>query len=280
MATLPSIYLYLDYRQYLADVLEELKKETSSASYRSFARMAGSSSPNFLQLLRARKISISDSQRSSLAQSLALSTKEGQYFEIICAFDHAKTHKEKDICFQQIMLTREYKQVANIENRQYEFFSNWYNPVIRELVLSTEYPGNPDWVVERIVPEISSVKVRKSIELIESLNLITRNEAGLYVAVDRTISTPSEVLSVAIVKYHQSVIELGSEAIERFTAEERDIRSVTIGLTEDGYIVLKQKMEAVWKELLAYADTQQCDGTVAQVNMQLFPLTRKGKVRK
>ncbi len=277
---LPSIYLYVDYRQYLADVLESLKQSDSTVGFRSIARMAGSSSPNFLQLILSRKLSISDSQRESLCKELALSAKDSQYFQILCEFDHAKTHTEKDSYFHKIMMTREYRQIRTIENRQYEYFSNWYNPVIRELVLSPVYPGDPEWIVERIVPDVSPVKVRKSIELLESLALIRRREDGKYEADDKTISTPSQVLSVAVVKYHKSVIELGRESIERFKSKERDIRSVTIGLDAKGFEELKSKMEAFWKELLAWADAEKSDGTVAQVNLQLFPLTRKVKSKK
>lgn len=278
---LPSIYLYLDYRQYLSDVFESMKQDDSSFSYRNFARLAGSTSPNLLQLITARKLNISNSQLSSLAAALELKAKEENYFETIVAFDHAKTHQEKDKYFQRILLTREYLSIKTIEKKQYEYFSHWYNPVIRELVTHPEYPDDPAWIAERIIPGVSLGKVKKGIELLAALDLIRRTGDGLgWVQTDRTISTPSEVLSMAVTKYHQDIITLGCESIERFNTKERDIRSVTIGLTKEGYIELKRRMECFWKEILAFADTNECTDQVMQVNMQLFPLSKNKKREK
>ncbi len=271
---IPSVYLYLDYRQYFADVFEEKKRIIKSFSYRNFARLAGSTSPNLLQLIKARKLNISNAQVSALAKSLGLDSNEEKYLETIVAFDHVKTHQEKDKYFQRILVTREYKSIKTIEKKQYDYFSHWYNPVVRELVTSRQYPDDPAWIADRIVPKVTLSKVKKSIELLNTLGLIEYiTGKKKWVCTDRTISTPSEVLSMAIVRYSQDIITLGKEAVERFSAKERDVRSITIGLSQEGFTDLKKRMESFWKEVLAFADTQGNADQVMQVNMQLFPLS-------
>jgi uncharacterized protein (TIGR02147 family) len=278
---LPSVYVYLDYRQFLSDTFDALKKGERSFSYRSFAKLAGSSSPNLLQLITARKLNLSSAQLSSLAQSLKLKRKEEKYFETILAFDHAKTHVEKDKYFQRILLTREYKSIKTIEKKHYDYLSHWYNPVIRELVSSSEYQDDPAWIAERIVPTVSLVKVKKGLKLLESLKLIKRNndDSG-WMLTDSTISTPSQVISMAVVKYHQDIIALARESIERFGPGDRDIRSVTLGVTESSARELKKRMEAFWKEILAFADNQEDKDRVMQVNLQMFPLSIKKRKKK
>lgn len=271
-----SIFPYLDYKQYLNDVFESFKRVDSSFSYRNFARMAGSTSPNLLQLIHGRKLNISSAQVSSLASALKLNKKEEKYFETIVAFDHAKTHHEKDKYFQRILLTREYLSIKTIEKKQYEYFSHWYNPVIRELLTHPEYKDDPAWIAERIVPSVTLGKVKKGIELLVTLDLIRRGSDGKsWVQTNRTISTPSEVLSMAIVKYHRDIITLGREAIERFKSRERDIRSVTMGVSKEGFVELKKRMESFWKEILAFADTNERTDRIMQVNLQLFPLSKR-----
>ncbi len=272
----PSVYTYLDYRQYFADIFKNKKKIIHSFSYRNFARLAGSTSPNLLQLITAKKLNISNAQLSSLAKSLGLDSNEEKYLETIVSFDHAKTHQEKDKYFQRILATREYKSVKTIEKKQYDYFSHWYNPVIRELVTSAVYPDDPAWIAERIIPKITLGKVKKSIDLLDSLLLIKRSkDKKKWMVTERTISTPAEVLSMAVVKYSQDIISLGKEAVERFKASDRDIRSITIGLSANGFLELKKRMELFWKEILAFADTQEQTEQVMQVNMQLFPLSVK-----
>jgi uncharacterized protein (TIGR02147 family) len=270
----PNIYTYLDYRHYLIDLFSELKKENPSFSFRSFAKMAGSSSPNFLQLIQARKLNIQSAGIHSLSQNIKLTRKERSYFEYLVDFDHAKTHAEKDRFFRLILLAREYKQIQTLDKSQYELFSHWYIPVIRELVVSPHFNGNPAWIGERIIPPVSPAKVKKGIAVLLSLGLITKNDAGAWAHTDRVVSTPSEVLSVAVATYHKNVLSLARDAIERFSPDERDIRSVTLGVSMEGYMEVKKRLEAFWKELLAYAEAQKNVDRIFQVNMQLFPLSK------
>lgn len=242
--------------------------------------MAGSSSPNFYQLIQNRTLNISNTQLNKLCNSLSLDKDQSEYLETIIEFDHAKSHKKKDEYFQKILLTREYKQIKIIENRQYEYLSNWYNPVVRELLVTPEFDGDPEWIAKRIVPEITVAKVKKSIKLLELLELIKKDDkTGKWKYKDKTISTPSEVISVAVVKYHQSMIKLASESIENFGPNIRDIRSITLTVSDKGKETIKHRMEAFWKELLAFADEDKGDGDVMQVNMQLFPVAIKDEKR-
>ncbi|MBN2037160.1 MAG: TIGR02147 family protein [Chitinispirillaceae bacterium] len=269
-----NIYNYLDYRHYLTDLFSFLKKNNPSFSFRAFAKLAGSSSPNFLQLIQARKLNIQTSGMHALSQNLKLSRKERSYFEYMVEFDHAKTHDQKDRFFRQMLLAREYKQIQTLDKRQYELFSHWYIPVIRELVVDLDANGDPARIGEKIIPPVSAAKVRKGIEILSTLGLIRKNESGAWIHTERVVSTPSEVLSVAVTTYHKNVLHLAREAIERFPPEERDIRSVTLGVASEGYAEVKKRLEMFWKELLAFAETQHKATRIFQVNLQMFPLSR------
>lgn len=271
----PSIYTYLDYRQYLDDIFAARKTETPSFSYRAFARMAESSTPNFLQLVRDRKLNITPATVAALARSLKLSKHEEQYFEALVGFDHAKTHDEKDKHFRRILSERRYREIKQLDEWQFDYFSHWYTPVVRELASSELYPGDPAWIAERIVPEITVAKVKKALKVLESLGLLVHNrESGRWEQADPVVSTPAEVLSVAVVNYHRSMIRLGRDSLERFGPRERDIRAVTLGLSEEGYREVKKRMVAFWRELMAYAEKQTKTDRVWQMNMQLFPVSR------
>ncbi len=69
------------------------------------------------------------------------------------------------------------------------------------------------------------------------------------------------------------MIGLGKESLDRFASSQRDIRGVTIGMSAEAYQILKQRMESLWKELLAFGAQQDQAEIVYQINMQLFPLS-------
>lgn len=272
-----TIYKFIDYRQYLNEVYTEIKANDKTFSFRSFARMAGSSSPNFLQLITSRSLNISEKSIVAYVNSMKLNRKEEDYFRTIILFDHAKTHEEKDSYFQRILQIRGYNNATIIQKEQYNYFSHWYIPVIRELVTCKDFSSDPQWIATRIIPEISVSQVRKGIQLLESLGLIYRdNEVGQWKQTNRSISTPSEVLSVALTKYHKQLLTLAQESIDRFDSSKRDIRSVTIGLSEANVMEIRKRIEGFWSELLAFAEKQSDIENVIQVNIQMFPLTNNG----
>lgn len=277
---IPSVFSYLDYRQYITDVFQEKKRLVPSFSYRNFAKMAGSTSPNLYQLVTTRRLNLSTRQKTALAHSLSLTADETEYLTVIVKFDHAKTHREKDKYFQHILLMRDCRSIDTIEKHQYEYLSHWYNPVIRELITSFEYPDDPQWIADRIIPAVSIKKVKKSIELLQKLGIIKRTAGDRsWVCTHKTIATPAHVISMAAVTYHQDMISLGRESLERFTVSDRDVRSVTVGCSREGYTILKKRMQAFWKEMLAFADTQERTEQVAQMNLQLFPVSLYKKER-
>jgi len=275
---LPFIYNYLDYRQYLMDVYQSLHERDADFSLRSFARMAGSSSPNYLRLIADRKINIHEASLELIEKGVGLKKKEAEYLKILAGFDHAKNHHEKDVFFKKILHKRQYKSIKALTKEQYLFFSHWYIPIIRELVVHPKYTGDHAWIARRVEPPISISKVRKGIALLSKLGLIEEGaKPGSWRMTKQVISTASEVLSVAVSKYHRDVIALAAEAIDRFKKPERDIRSVTVGLSPEGFTELKARLESLWKEILDFSAKQNTVTRVYQINTQLFPLSKEEK---
>jgi uncharacterized protein (TIGR02147 family) len=69
------------------------------------------------------------------------------------------------------------------------------------------------------------------------------------------------------------MIKLASESIERFPSSRRDITSVTLNVSEENYNIIIDKLRALRKELLEMAEADVNPKRVAQLNLQLFPLS-------
>jgi uncharacterized protein (TIGR02147 family) len=270
----PNIFEYLDYRHYILDVVAFLNQHDTAFSFTDFALSIGSQSPEFLRDIRDRKLNIDSAGIEGVACYLGFSAKQKEYFRSIVEFDHAHKTEEKERSLQKVLQSREYPDIKQLDQKQYEYFAHWYMPVVRELVTSSGYTGDPQWIAERIVPSIAIENIRKAIDLLISLKLIYRDEAtGRFCQTDRIVSTTPEVGSRAAVNYHSEVIELALDAINRFPSDERDIRSVTLSLSPEGYEEIKKRLEAFWKELLAFSKTQAGADQVFQIGMQMFPMS-------
>ncbi|MFW6241358.1 MAG: TIGR02147 family protein, partial [Thermodesulfobacteriota bacterium] len=71
------------------------------------------------------------------------------------------------------------------------------------------------------------------------------------------------------------MIRLASESMERFPSEERDITALVLSVRPDRMGEIKQKTAEFRKALLEIATETEDPDQVVQVNIQVFPLTRK-----
>lgn len=271
---IPDIYDYLDYRHYLVEVYEALKAQGKVRSYRQFARLADSKSPDFLQRIRDRRRNITPAEAIYLCRALKIPRKKRLYFEALINFEQAESNNEKEWWFLKILHAREYKSIKKVDSAKYRYFSQWYVPVVRELMTHPDFDMTPAWIASRIKPRVSVAKVRSAIALIKSLELVQHTrETGRFEMVDRAVRTPSEIASVAVSKFHRDMISLGRQSLDRYDKSERDIRSITIGMSASHYDIFKQRMESIWKELLALGAQEETPEVVYQINLQLFPLS-------
>lgn len=271
----PDIFAYLDYRKFLADAFAGLKAENPKASYRSFAKDAGYTSPNLLQLIIEGKRKLAQDQIPGTIRGLGLNKQQADFFTHLVGFDQAKGFEDKNFYYQKIVRSRRYADAKPIEKGQFEYFDQWYNPAVRELLTHKDFTGDLNWIARRIHPRVTLSQVEKSVELLQALGLIRREgNGGRFVQTDSIISTPAEVASLAVANYHRSVLKLASEAIEDFSQGQRDLRSVTLGIPKSAYPALKGKLENFWSDLLALSEAHSEVEEVLQINLQLFPLTK------
>ncbi len=272
-----KVFEYDNYRTFLRDLYEYLKKNTPEFSFRYFSQTAGFRSPNFLQLVIEGKRNLSADSIEKFIRALKLNKKEADHFRILVHLNQAKTIDEKKFHADQLMRTRSFRHIHPLKQNQYDYYSQWYNIPIRELIAHPEFSEDPAWIAKNLNPPISPQQAKKALELLLELDLIKRDESGRLVQTDTFVSTGDEVTSTSVANYHHEMIKKGSEAIDRFPAKERDISSVTMAVSEQGFKEIKSIVQRFRKEILAVANQEQNPEEVCQVNIQLFPLTRKIK---
>ena len=62
----------------------------------------------------------------------------------------------------------------------YEYFSNWYHPVIRELVTMRDFNGDSKSLARMIRPPITVKQAQESVKLLLKLGLIEKQAANRY----------------------------------------------------------------------------------------------------
>ncbi len=271
----PNIYSYLKYRSYLSDWCDFQKDNDSTFSFRKLSQHAELTSPNAIQWIIQGKRHLTSSTLLPLAKAMELSELETDYFELLIFFESSKSHLEKDRFYKKIVKFPGFAAYNPIDKSYYKYFEHWYNSVIYELVVHSQFDNNSSWIAQRIFPRISLSQIEASMNLLKKLNLIKWNqERKKWEHTQEIIKTKPEVEYLISAKYHQQFIQLGLDSLDQIKPQERDIRGVTLKVSPALYPELKKKLTRFWEELLEFSVLQGESEHVYQMNLQLFPLTK------
>jgi uncharacterized protein (TIGR02147 family) len=278
-APLKSIFEYTNFREFLADFFEESKKTNPLFSHRYLASRLSLSTPNLIWLVIKGKRNLTDDVRDRLIRFLRLTKRKALYFGTMIDFLQAKTHEEKDRCFLRMMEMRRPFGANVIDERHYEYYSNWYNPVIRELVTSPDFKEDFRELGLRISPPISQSQARNSVELLLKLRMV-RKSGGRYTQTNAVVTTGPEVKSLAVINYHRQMSSLAASSFDRCKSNERNITSVTLSISADKLNRLVKEANDFRARVVSLMEPCRKGAKVFQVNVQIFSLTREPSKRR
>jgi uncharacterized protein (TIGR02147 family) len=270
-----SIFDYVDYRFFLTDYINQQKATSRGFSLRLFAQKAGVAASLLNDILSKRQ-NLTIQAMHKYGTVIGLGAKEVAYFEALVCFNNASTNQEKNRFFGEMVHLRGRSAVKFIDHQQYEYFSEWYHAVVRELITHGKLGCDAEKISQCIDPVVSPAKVRKSIALLQELGLIYE-VGGVWQASDKILSSEYQIQSVALKNYHTGMLERAVESLDKHTSDEREFQGLTLSVSKTTFIQMKNRIRSFSDELLAMAaaETIQAD-EVYQINLQMFPLTKKG----
>jgi uncharacterized protein (TIGR02147 family) len=264
----------MDYREYLRELFEKRKADHPFYSYRLFSQKAGFKSPNFLKLVVDGKRNLTKESVYRVAKAFGLNKGESDYLENLVFLNQSKTLEEKNHYLSRILKYRVKCDPKLLDSSEYEYYSQWYNPVICELITAIDFKEDYRRLGNAVIPSISASEAEKSVALLLKLGFISRNENGLFERTSASFTTGPQVRSVAVANYHKAMMQLASESIERFPSSKRDITSVTVSVSEETYKLISEKLQLIRRELLELSESDSEPQKVIQLNLQLFPLSK------
>lgn len=270
-----SVSAFLDHRLYL-DAVEKELREKGLFSHRQFNRDCGFSSPNFLQLVIQGKRNLSDDGARQVCETLRLSKTETRLFLKMRRANLERDPARRTALLQDLLREPSLIERHHLTQTQLSYYVNWFNVPIREL-LQAHPRLTPADIAAALIPRISIEEAEDSLRLLTELGLLESTSQGWRV-LHNQLASGNEVLHHAVRCFHQSMIQLASESIDRFRSREREIAALTMRLTDEEFLLLKEKIREFKKETLAL-ESKTAGSRVYQFNFQLFPVTREIKGR-
>ena len=266
---------YLSHREYLKDLFAAVKAETGVYSYLQFADDLGFSKTNVLRLVIIGQRPLTSKAAEKIARGLDLHGPDRRYWTTLVKYANERLPALRDSLFRLLMGYKTRARPQELGAIEAEYFGEWYHPVIREMTGLIDFQSDPEWIKARLTFPLRMEQIRRSLDLLKALGVIKLDAQGIrLVRTDVRIATDTEVDSMAIVRFHQKMIEIGRESITVIPEDQRDVRAVTVSLPSSAIPLLKGKIEEWMTEIAAMEGDGATGEQVVQVNMQMFPFTK------
>jgi uncharacterized protein (TIGR02147 family) len=276
--TLPSIFDYLNYREFLKDYYNYNKAKNPGFSYGSFAIKGKFQTRNYLKR-------VIDGERSVLAESfpkffkaLGFSTKEAQYFETLVNYNQSKDVDSKKYYFQ--MLKEAASGIKNsaveISSHQYDIFSNWYVIPVFESLSLTHIEHTPDAISKVFRKKISAKEVKHALETLEKAGIVAFDaEKNIYKKTNEEIRYTQSVVNFAIREFHKQTLGNAIEFIDNEAIENRYLRSLTLAISAKHVDEVYAEIDKLVKNLnTKYSNFKNEKDVLMQLNLNILNLIK------
>ncbi len=273
-----KIYQYTNYRLFINEYFHHKKNTTRNFSHRSFSEKAGFTSPNFIKLVIDKKKNLGKESVPKLCKAMELKKGETEYFSYLVFYNQAKTSIDKNYYFGLLATIKTPKNVERLNFKTFEYFNNWYNSIVREVINGIEVDKlDNKAVAQKLQPEITASQAKKSIALLIDLGFI-KVENGVYTQSSPLLETEWENQSLAIRNYHKKMTELAGDSLESTPVDKRNISAITSKISNEGYTKIIKRISEFREELMQIIAEDKNVDQVYQMNFQLFPVSTKGNL--
>ncbi|MEC8379019.1 MAG: TIGR02147 family protein [Myxococcota bacterium] len=273
-----SIYHFINYRNFLQHWFDEKKKENSRYSHRLFSRLMQQSSPSFLRDIIDGRRNITIQHLDRFEKTLTLDEDEFSFFVDMVTLDQSKDDDERRRAYERIASAQRKHSARLLEGESYQYILRWECPAIRELALRPDFQYSSEWISQALIPNISEARAKEALAILADLQMLIQNEDGSITLSEGTLATPVEVLDLAAQKYHQEMLRLASEAVERFPPDERHLMGLTVSIPKSLIPIIKKEVSEFAFRMLDMCDSNdEVKDQTCQVNFQFFPLSNQRK---
>ena len=270
----PDIFHYADYRQYLKDWWSWRKRTSRITSFRAFA-MKATTSPSLLKdILEGRRRLTADTV-VKFTPALGLSEAEASYLALLARFGNARNVSDKNEAFAEMAKIRRKLFLKFLPPDQYALWTGWHHAAIREMVTLEGFEEDPDWIAKHLAPSVTSKQAKDALATLVRTGLLLRDDRAKLRPSEPAVSTEYEVPSQVVRHFNQEMIGLALTAPDRFAPAEREIGGLTLGLSQECYDRIKERIRLFKEEILSMVvEDPRGSELVAQLNLQLFPLVQ------
>ena len=274
-----KIFEYLDYREFLKDYYNAKKEANPAFSLRVFSDKIGFKAKDFISRVMNGDKNLSSQSIPKVASGLRLGKHETEFFIALVKFNQAETTEERNGAFEEMQTVLKVVRFAEkqhlLGHAQYMVYSHWRHLTIRSLIGMYGFDGDYEALARRVHPRITAEEAKASVKLLEDCMLIKKGKNGKYVLTENAITTGDRTSKLALRGFHQDCLKFAADSIDRDPPGTRHISGLTLGISQEGYERIVERINAFRKEIALIAEEDENSDKVFQLQFALFPVGGK-----
>lgn len=201
----------------------------------------------------------------------AFKPAQAKYFQTLVNFNQAV---DPDISRMMLvkLMTLKSKMSQVIESDSYAYYTDWRHAVVRAMLDIHAFKGDCESLARKIFPPVTPGEVRKSIELLLSLNLISKDNHGFYKPTSKSITTGEFVKNSLIKQYQQEVLDLAKRSLLEETRLRKNNYTNCISVSENALQQIEEKISQFKEDIreITHHDVYAAE-YVYHINLNLIP---------
>jgi uncharacterized protein (TIGR02147 family) len=272
-SSLPKIFDYLDCIKYVRDYYEARHSVDRWFSYRYIQSKTGID-PGYLFKIFQGKKPLPQNKVGPIAKIFGLNKRESEYFNLLVLYNKAKSNEEIRKYFERML---SYTEVVSriVDLRQYKYYTKWYYAALRQILSYYPFRGDYKALARMTVPPISASEAKGAVKLLRDLGFVEKAPDGTVRPKDQFLTTGEEWRSIAVRRFQQETIMLAHQALDTVGKDLRDISTVSVTLSPEGFKEAGERIKQFRKDMLELANRQDKPNGAYHVNIQMVPIGRR-----
>lgn len=267
-----QLFDYLDYRLFMKEYIEKEKEQKPFFSYRYIGDKLNIDASNIAKAVQGKR-HLSPKAVNGFISLCKFSKREADYFRKLVELSRIKTEDQRNELIEDLAKIR-HVTPHKIKEPQYEYYTKWYHSAILALIYFFDCSDDYTLLASKLDPTITPCEAEHSLNLLKELELIKKDDMGIYRHTQNLITTGDEWRSLAISAFQRETLKLAMRSLDYHTPVERDISTLTVTASRDDMKKIKDLTADYRKRILRIIEESENSEAVYQLNIQLFPLSK------
>ncbi len=271
-----DVYLFDDYRKFLAACFKEKKKQEAGFTYREFATLAQIKNPGYLHDVIRGKRRLSKRVLERCIDIFNISPVHAEYFRLLVAYAHAKDPVDKQSLRKQLHRRRSYSTFFKLNAAHVRYYEDTTYPLLIAAIETMDFRGDWEQLGAALSPPVAPGKAKKCTEELCEWGLVEHTPDNRYIVVNKFIKPP-ETFSTLVRTMNRQWIGEAQDALDTVPPDERHMSTILLSVSQSAREQIMNKLERFRYEVFDIVDRDSDASEVMQLSLLYFPRTRGRK---